>query len=57
MYKLIFTSYIAKELLKMGNPIVDLQKNHKLENATVFVFNNTDKLQHDLAIITQKCNK
>lgn len=57
MYKLIFTSYIAKELLKMGNPIVDLQKNHKLENATVFVFNNTDKLQHDLAIITQKYNK
>jgi hypothetical protein len=57
MYKLIFTSYIAKELLNMGNPIIDLQKNHKLQNATVFVFDNTDKLQHDLAIITQKYNK
>ena len=38
---LIFTSYIAKRLLQMGNNIIDLQKNHKLLEAKhIFSFNS-----------------
>lgn len=45
--QLIFNSYIARELLHMGNPIVDILKNHKLVNAVVFVFEKTDKFEKD----------
>lgn len=46
--KLIFNSYIAKQLLNMGNPIIDLIKNNKNKNSVVFVFNNTDLLKDSL---------
>lgn len=50
--KLIFNSFLAKQLLQRGNVIVDLLKNHKLPNATVFVFKETDKLYKDLEELT-----
>jgi hypothetical protein len=52
--KHIFNGFIAKQLLKKGNVIVDLQKNHNLKNASVFIFENTDKLNKDLTDITVK---
>lgn len=50
--KPIFNSFLAKQLLHCGNPIVDLQKNHKLKNATVFFFEETDKFIKDLKELT-----
>lgn len=50
--KPIFNSFLAKQLLHCGNPIVDLQKNHKLKNATVFFFEETEKFIQDLKQLT-----
>lgn len=50
--KPIFNSFLAKQLLHCGNPIVDLQKNHKLRNATVFFFEETEKFIQDLKNLT-----
>lgn len=50
--KPIFNSFLAKQLLQKGNPIVDLQKNHKLKNATVFYFEETNKFIQDLKELT-----
>lgn len=52
--KPIFKSYIAKQLVNMGNRIVDLQNNKHVENATVFYFKDTKKFQQDLEKITQE---
>lgn len=48
----IFNSFLAKQLLNNGNKIVDLQKNHKIKNATVFYFEETEKFIHDLKKLT-----
>lgn len=50
--KPIFNSFLAKQLLHCGNQIVDLQKNHKLKNGTVFYFEETDKFIKDLKELT-----
>ena len=50
--KPIFNSFLAKQLLQKGNPIVDLQKNHKLKNATIFYFEETSKFIKDLKQLT-----
>ena len=50
--KPIFNSFLAKQLLHCGNPIVDLQKNNKLKNATVFFFEETEKFIQDLKKLT-----
>lgn len=50
--KAIFNSFLAKQLLHRGNPIVDLQKNHKIKNATVFYFKETEKFIKDLKELT-----
>lgn len=50
--KPIFNSFLAKQLLKRGNTIVDLQKNHKLKNATIFFFEETEKFIQDLKQLT-----
>jgi hypothetical protein len=36
--KPIFNSFLAKQLVLKGHRIIDLQKNHKIANATVFFF-------------------
>lgn len=51
--KPIFNSYIAKQLLKAGNKIVDLQPDKNRVNATIFYFEETDKLIKDLLEITK----
>ena len=50
--KAIFNGFLAKQLLHRGNAIVDLQKNHKLKNATVFFFEETEKFIQDLKKLT-----
>ena len=50
--KPIFNGFLAKQLLHRGNPIVDLQKNHKVKNATVFYFEETEKFINDLKELT-----
>lgn len=52
--KIIFNGFLAKQLLTMGNPIIDLEKNHKLKNASVFIFEDTEKLKNDLVTLTAK---
>lgn len=50
--KPIFNSFLAKQLLKKGNKIIDLQKNYKVKNASVFYFEITDKFLSDLKDLT-----
>lgn len=50
--KPIFNAFLAKKLLKEGNTIVDLQKNNNLKNATIFYFEDTDKLHKDIEKLT-----
>lgn len=51
--KSIFTPYVARRLLKMGNPIVDIKPYKEDRDRTIFVFEDTDKLQIDLAVATK----
>ena len=50
--KPIFNGFLAKQLLHRGNQIVDLLKNHKVKNATVFYFEETEKFINDLKELT-----
>lgn len=52
--KLIFNGYLAKQLLQAGNPIIDLQKDHKRNYAVIFVFEETEKFIEDLKRLTLK---
>lgn len=44
----IFNSFLAKQLLLRGHRIVDLQKNKTVKNATIFYFEDTEKLRKDM---------
>lgn len=43
----IFKIYIAQQLLKMGNPIVDIQKDKRDSSRAVFFFDKTQKFYKD----------
>ena len=43
----IFKIYIAQQLLKSGNPIVDIQKDKHDCKRTVFFFDKTQKFYQD----------
>ena len=48
-YKLIFNSYIARQLLvKYKHQIIDLKKDRTRENGVVFVFECTKQFLKDL---------
>ena len=49
--KLIFKSYLARQLLHMGNPIVDIKPDKNREGRTIFVFEKTEKLENDLTTL------
>lgn len=51
--KLIFNSYLAKQLVLNGFQIIDLIKNKKDKNMVVFVFEETDKLLKMITELTQ----
>jgi len=50
-YKLIFQPYVARHLLKLGNPIVDIKPDKEKIGHTIFVFEQTEKFKIDLATI------
>ena len=52
--KLIFNSFLAKQLLSCGHQIIDLQKDHKRKNGVVFVFEETEKFIEDLKRLTSE---
>lgn len=43
----IFKIYIAQQLLKMGNPIADIQRDKHNSEKTVFFFEKTNKFFKD----------
>ncbi len=48
-YKSIFKPAIARRLLKMGNPIVDIKNMKENPDKTMFYFEVTEKFEQDLA--------
>lgn len=52
--KLIFNSFLAKQLLSRGHQIIDLLKDHKRKDGVVFVFKETEKFKMDLKELTAK---
>ena len=51
MYKSIFSPYIARNLLRLGNPIIDIKPDKKKEGHTIFIFEITEKFKRDLPAI------
>lgn len=47
----IFKPKVARQLLKMGNQIVDIKADKNNTDRTVFIFRNTKKLTEDLTLI------
>lgn len=52
--KAIFNSYIAKQLLLLGNEIVDLQPDKMRNNGIIFYFKITEKLIKDIQSLSRK---
>lgn len=50
-YKTIFKSYLARQLLKLGNPIVDIKPDKEREGRTIFIFEITEKFLNDLSTL------
>lgn len=48
-FKEIFTPYVARRLLRMGNPIYDIKPDKNNKEKTIFIFEITDKFQKDMA--------
>lgn len=46
--KPIFNSYIAKQLVKSGNRIIDIQPDKKHDGSVIFIFETSDKFWDDL---------
>jgi len=51
--KVIIRPSIARTLLHMGNPIVDIKPNKDKPLESVFIFELTDKMRNDLTAITR----
>ena len=47
----IFKPKVARQLLKMGNQIVDIKADKNNTDRTIFIFRNTKKLIEDLTLI------
>lgn len=47
-YKEIFTPYVARRLLRMGNPIVDIKPDKNNRDKTIFIFEVTNKFSADI---------
>lgn len=48
-FKEIFTPYVARRLLRMGNPIYDIKPDKDNRDKTIFVFEITNKFTEDMA--------
>lgn len=47
-FKSIFKPKIVRQLLKMGNQIIDIKADKTNSDRTIFIFKNTKKFQKDL---------
>ena len=47
-YKEIFTPYVARRLLRMGNPIIDIKPDKNNRDKTIFIFEVTNKFNADI---------
>ena len=52
--KCIFTPFVARKVLGMGKPRVDVERDKNNEDRTVFVFENGGKLKKDMVSGTQR---
>lgn len=52
-YKEIFTPYVARRLLRMGNPIVDIKPDKTNRDKTIFVFEITEQFNKDILIASK----
>lgn len=50
----VFHPGVARRLLKMGNPIYDIKPKKEMPDASIFLFEVTDKFRSDLAEILAK---
>ena len=51
--KCIFTPFVARNLLRMGNRIVDIKPDKNNKDKTIFVFEDTNKLKEDMVKATR----
>ena len=51
--KCILTPFVARNLLRMGNPIIDIKPDKNNKEKTIFVFEDTDKLKEDMVKATR----
>lgn len=51
--KSVFTPYVARRLLKMGNPIVDIKPCKEDRSKTIFVFEVTEKFRKDFEVASK----
>ena len=51
--KSVFTPYVARRLLKMGNPIVDIKPCKEDRTKTIFVFEVTEKVKKDFEVASK----
>jgi hypothetical protein len=51
-YKSIFKGYMARNLLRLGNPISDIKADKKNPDRTIFIFEETEKFIQDLTTLT-----
>lgn len=52
--QLIFNSFLARQLLHLGNPIKDIVKHHGMNNSVVFVFEKTEKFKNDYSVLQKQ---
>lgn len=53
----IFKPKLARNLLKMGNLIYDIKADKLNTNKTIFIFENTSKIQKDIKFLQNKIFK
>jgi len=51
IYKSIFKPQVARALIKLGNRVVDIKPCKENSDRTIFIFQVTEKLINDLAIV------
>lgn len=51
--KAIFSARTARQLLKMGNTIIDIKPNKENREKTVFIFRFDDKFKDDLLTLAR----
>lgn len=53
-YKSIFKPKIARQLLRLGNPIYDIKACKENTDRTIFIFEQTEKFIKDLATVIKQ---